>query len=151
MSTTILDAWTTMHRTTDPAGLGLAGLQLACDEAIALYKELCSQYNTVSIEDALHDDDGWRGSATGWERLTAESPDVQWVGDDVLVTNAHRLREGAKVGAANAVLGRVNQIGTLTEALGGMGESAAGLRSGDLAQLRTVCEINADRGDWYVC
>jgi enolase len=90
----------------------LAGDQLACDDMIALYKELCSQYNIASIEDALHEDD-----FEGWARLTAELPDVQWVGDDLFVTNAHRLRKGISMGAANAVLWKVNQIGTLTEAL----------------------------------
>jgi enolase len=90
----------------------LAGDQLARDDMIALYKELCSQYNVASIEDALHEDD-----FEGWARLTAELPDVQWVGDDLFVTNAHRLRKGISMGAANAVLWKVNQIGTLTEAL----------------------------------
>jgi enolase len=90
----------------------LAGDQLPCADMIALYRELCSQYNIVSIEDALHEDD-----FVGWATLTAELPDVQWVGDDLFVTNAHRLRKGISMGAANAVLWKVNQIGTLTEAL----------------------------------
>jgi enolase len=79
---------------------------------IALYRELCSEYDLASIEDPLHEDD-----FDGWAALTAELPDVQWVGDDLFVTNADRLRKGIEVGAANALLWKVNQIGTLSEAL----------------------------------
>jgi enolase len=90
----------------------LAGNQLDRDDMIALYKGLCSQYHLASIEDPLHEDD-----FEGWAKLTAELPDVQWVGDDLFVTNPHRLRRGIDMGAANAVLWKVNQIGTLSEAL----------------------------------
>ena len=90
----------------------LAGEKLTCDEMVALYGDLCAQYKLTSIEDALYEDD-----FEGWARLTAELPDVQWVGDDLFVTNPERLRKGIEMGAANAVLWKVNQIGTLTEAL----------------------------------
>jgi enolase len=98
----------------DPEGevYHLAGDQLACGDMIALYRELCSEYDLASIEDPLHEDD-----FDGWAALTAELPDVQWVGDDLFVTNADRLRKGIEVGAANALLWKVNQIGTLSEAL----------------------------------
>jgi enolase len=78
---------------------------------IALYNQICSDYPVVSIEDALYEDD-----FEGWAQLTAELPHVQWVGDDLFATNPDRVRRGIEMGAANAVLWKVNQIGTLTEA-----------------------------------
>jgi len=90
----------------------LAGEELTRDHMIALYKELCTDYELASIEDALYEDD-----FEGWAQLTAELPEIQWVGDDLFVTNPERLRKGIEMGAANAVLWKVNQIGTLTEAL----------------------------------
>ena len=89
-----------------------AGDHLTCDDMIALYEELCSEYELASIEDALYEDD-----FEGWARLTAALPHVQWVGDDLFVTNPDRLRKGINMGAANALLWKINQIGTLTEAL----------------------------------
>jgi enolase len=88
-----------------------AGDRLTRDDMIALYKELCADYKLASVEDALFEDD-----FEGWAQLTTEL-DIQWVGDDLFVTNAERVRRGIEVGAANAVLWKVNQIGTLTEAL----------------------------------
>jgi len=89
-----------------------AGERLTREDMIALYEELCSEYKLASIEDALYEDD-----FEGWARLTAALPDVQWVGDDLFVTNPDRLRKGIDMGAANALLWKINQIGTLTEAL----------------------------------
>jgi enolase len=89
----------------------LASEELSRDDMIALYKDLCTDYQLISIEDALHEDD-----FEGWAQLTAELPHVQWVGDDLFVTNPERVRKGIEMGAANAVLWKVNQIGTLTEA-----------------------------------
>jgi enolase len=89
----------------------LAGEELSRDDMIALYKELCTAYQLVSVEDALYEDD-----FDGWAQLTANLPQVQWVGDDLFVTNPERVRKGIEMGAANAVLWKVNQIGTLTEA-----------------------------------
>jgi enolase len=74
---------------------------------------LCERFPIVSIEDGLAEDD-W----DGWAALTRELGDrVQLVGDDVFVTNAERLSRGIEEGVANAILVKVNQIGTLTETL----------------------------------
>jgi enolase len=89
----------------------LAGHKLSRSEMIGLYEQLCRDYPIVSIEDALFEDD-----FEGWAQLTAALPHVQWVGDDLFVTNPDRVRRGIEMGAANAVLWKVNQIGTLTEA-----------------------------------
>jgi enolase len=80
-------------------------------QMIELYKGLCQQYPIVSIEDPLHEDD-----FEGWADLTREV-DIQIVGDDFFATNPERVIKGIEYGAANAVLWKVNQIGTLTEAL----------------------------------
>ncbi|HEY2476322.1 MAG TPA: phosphopyruvate hydratase [Candidatus Cybelea sp.] len=83
------------------------------DELIALYTELCDRYPIVSIEDGLAEND-W----AGWEKLTAAlGKRVQLVGDDLFVTNISFLERGITQGVANAVLIKVNQIGTLTETL----------------------------------
>ena len=83
------------------------------DEMIALYTELCDRYPIVSIEDGLGESD-W----AGWQRLTQSLGDrVQLVGDDLFVTNVNFLERGIKERAANAILIKVNQIGTLTETL----------------------------------
>jgi enolase len=89
------------------------GRTLDSDGMIKLYADLCARYPIVSIEDALAEDD-WEG----FTALTAEIGDkVQIVGDDLFVTNPARLRRGIAMGAANSVLVKVNQIGTLTETL----------------------------------
>jgi enolase len=83
------------------------------DEMIDLWKRLCGQWPIRSIEDGLAEDD-W----AGWQKLTAElGKRVQLVGDDLFVTNTKRLQEGIDKGAANSILIKVNQIGTLTETL----------------------------------
>ncbi len=89
----------------------LGGETYTCDQMISLYQELCAAYPLASIEDALYEDD-----FEGWARLTA-ALDIQLVGDDLFVTNSQRLQQGIEMGAANALLWKVNQIGTLTEAL----------------------------------
>ena len=89
----------------------LAGEHLARQDMIALYKDLLSEFPIVSIEDPLHEDD-WEGFA----QITAELG-IQIVGDDLFVTNPERLCKGIELKAANALLWKVNQIGTLTEAL----------------------------------
>ncbi len=82
-------------------------------EMIAYYKELTEEFPIVSIEDGLQEDD-WEG----WKELTrALGQEVQLVGDDLFVTNTKRLKCGIKLGVANAILIKVNQIGTLSEAL----------------------------------
>jgi len=83
------------------------------DDMIALYAELCDRYPIVSIEDGLAESD-WEG----WQKLTAALGDrVQLVGDDLFVTNMEFLERGIREEAANAILIKLNQIGTLTETL----------------------------------
>jgi enolase len=83
------------------------------DEMIDLWKKLCSRWPIRSLEDPLAEDD-W----SGWQKLTRElGQRVQLVGDDLFVTNTERLRRGIEQGAANSILIKVNQIGTLTETL----------------------------------
>jgi enolase len=83
------------------------------DEMIDLWKKLCAKYPIFSIEDGLAEDD-W----AGWQKLTKElGGKVQLVGDDLFVTNVKRLQQGIDKGAANSILVKVNQIGTLSETL----------------------------------
>lgn len=92
---------------------GEDGLERDSDEMIALYEELTEEFPIVSIEDGLFEDD-WEG----WQKLTARLGEkLQLVGDDLFVTNPKRIKCGINLDAANAVLIKVNQIGTLTEAL----------------------------------
>lgn len=92
---------------------GEDGMERDSDEMIALYEELLDEFPIVSIEDGLFEDD-WEG----WQKLTARLGEkVQLVGDDLFVTNPKRIKCGINLDAANAVLIKVNQIGTLTEAL----------------------------------
>ena len=86
---------------------------LDSDQLGEFYSELIGAYPLVSIEDPLDEDD-W----DGWANLTAAIGDrVQIVGDDLFVTNPERIEDGIERGAANALLVKVNQIGTLTETL----------------------------------
>jgi enolase len=83
------------------------------DEMIDLWKRLCKDWPIRSIEDGLAEDD-W----AGWQKLTRElGGHIQLVGDDLFVTNTKRLQEGIQKKAANSILVKVNQIGTLTETL----------------------------------
>lgn len=83
------------------------------DELINYYKSLCNKYPIVSIEDPVFEDD-WNV----WKKLTRElGKKVQIVGDDLFVTNLMRLKKGVKELAANAILIKPNQIGTVTETL----------------------------------
>ena len=89
------------------------GQQRTAAEMTAYYAELVAAYPLVSIEDPLDEDD-WEG----WAAITAELGDkVQLVGDDLFVTNPERLARGIAANAANSMLVKVNQIGTLTETL----------------------------------
>jgi enolase len=89
------------------------GKTRSIDEQVAYLAELTSRYPIVSIEDGMAEDD-----FAGWKRLTERiGGKVQLVGDDLFVTNVARLRDGIKQGLANAILIKVNQIGTLTETL----------------------------------
>ncbi|MFF0944189.1 phosphopyruvate hydratase [Kocuria sp. CPCC 205300] len=87
------------------------GKQLSAAEMTTYYEELVRDYPIVSIEDPLDEDD-WEG----WQTLTASvGTKVQIVGDDLFVTNPERLSRGIEEGAGNALLVKVNQIGSLTE------------------------------------
>lgn len=89
------------------------GRTLSTDQMIRYYEELSSKYPIISIEDGLAEDD-W----AGWVELNKALGDkVQLVGDDLFVTNPKRLKQGIEQKAANAILVKVNQIGTLTETL----------------------------------
>lgn len=89
------------------------GSKRSADDMIAYYAELLAAYPLVSIEDPLAEDD-W----AGWTKITAElGSKVQLVGDDLYVTNPARLQRGIDEAAGNAILVKVNQIGTLTETM----------------------------------
>ena len=89
------------------------GKALTSEQMIAYYSELVSAYPLVSIEDPLDEDD-W----SGWAKLTAELGEkIQIVGDDLFVTNIERLTRGIESKTANALLVKVNQIGSLTETI----------------------------------
>ncbi len=84
---------------------------LTSDEMISFYEDLCKKYPIISIEDGLDEND-W----DGWKVLTKKLGEkVQLVGDDLFVTNTKRLKTGIEKHVANAILIKVNQIGTLTE------------------------------------
>lgn len=86
---------------------------LSSDEMVSLWRDWCERYPIVSIEDGMDEDD-WEG----WRALTAEIGGLaQTVGDDLLVTNPARLRRAIELKAANSILIKVNQIGTLSETL----------------------------------
>ncbi len=89
------------------------GKKLNSEEMVAFWKSWVDQYPIVSIEDGLAQDD-WEG----WKLMTAELGDrIQIVGDDLLVTNPERVRRAIEEQAANALLVKLNQIGTLTETI----------------------------------
>jgi enolase len=91
---------------------GEAG-ELAAEELIDLYATWTEEYPIVSVEDGLAEDD-WEG----WRQITSRLGDrIQIVGDDLFVTNEERLRRGIREGAGNAILIKLNQIGTVTETL----------------------------------
>ena len=84
---------------------------LSAEEMVSYYEQLIKKYPIISIEDGLDEND-W----AGWKLLTKKlGKKVQLVGDDLFVTNTERLARGIKEGVANAILIKVNQIGTLTE------------------------------------
>ena len=96
-----------------PGESKMAGREIVrtSEEMVDMWKALCDKYPIISIEDDLAEED-W----AGWQLLTKELGDrVQLVGDDLFVTNTERLQKGIDLGAGNAILIKVNQIGTLTE------------------------------------
>jgi enolase len=97
----------------DNGAYAFEGQRKSADELIAYYADLCAAYPIVSIEDPLDEDD-W----AGWKAMTDQLGEtVQLVGDDLFVTNVERLQRGITGGQANALLVKVNQIGSLTETL----------------------------------
>lgn len=96
--------------------LACEGKSFSSEELIALYAEWISAYPLISIEDGLAEDD-W----DGYKAMTAQlGSAVQIVGDDLFVTNPKRLTQGIAMGAANSILIKLNQIGTITETLDAM-------------------------------
>lgn len=89
------------------------GKQFSSDELIDHWEDLCEKYPIRSIEDPLDEED-WQG----WKRITERlGKRIQLVGDDLFVTNTQRLSKGINEGAANAILIKLNQIGTLSETI----------------------------------
>ena len=89
------------------------GRELSADEMVEFWADLCDRYPIISIEDGMAEED-WEG----WKKLTDRLGEkVQLVGDDLFVTNTERLKKGISLGVANAILVKVNQIGSLTETL----------------------------------
>jgi len=108
-----LDAASTEFYADGKYELAGEGRSLGSDEMVKYLVDLCDRYPVVSIEDGMAEDD-WGG----WVALTDAVGDrVQLVGDDLFVTNPARLRSGISKGAANSILIKVNQIGTLSETL----------------------------------
>ncbi|MBQ9490110.1 MAG: phosphopyruvate hydratase [Lachnospiraceae bacterium] len=90
-----------------------AGTEYTTDELIEHWAALCEKYPIISIEDGLDEED-WEG----WQKLTKRLGDkVQLVGDDLFVTNTERLSKGIEMGAGNAILIKLNQIGSVSETL----------------------------------
>ena len=126
------------------------GRTLTSAEMVDVYADLCDRYPVASIEDGLAEDD-W----DGWELLTRRlGAGVQLVGDDIFVTNVERIREGIARGVANAVLLKVNQIGSLSETLDAIRVASAAAyatvmshRSGEtedttIADLAVACGLS---------
>ena len=92
------------------------------DELIGWWEDLCGRYPILSLEDGVAEED-WQG----WKKLTARLGNrIRLVGDDLFVTNVRRLRRGMEEGAANAILIKPNQIGTLSETLDAVALAQAG-------------------------
>lgn len=111
--------------------LEIEGRQLTGEEMVGFWSDWCARYPIISIEDGLDEND-W----ANWTRLTAAIGDrVQVVGDDLLVTNSDKVARAIKESAANALLLKVNQIGTLTEAFA----------AGQLAQRHNMTVVTSHR------
>jgi enolase len=102
------------------------GRTLDSDDLVAYWSDVCDRYPVVSIEDGMAEED-W----DGWAAMTdALGRRIQLVGDDLFVTNVERIERGIELGVANAVLIKLNQIGTLTETLAAVDlATAAGYRT----------------------
>jgi enolase len=119
---------------------GEGGRQLDAAGLVELYAELCAKYPLCSIEDGMDEED-W----DGWKRLTERlGAKVQLVGDDLFVTNPERLQRGIASGVANALLVKVNQIGTLTE-------TQVAMRNAHRASYRcVVSHRSGETGDDFI-
>ena len=110
-----MDPASTEFYNTDTGKYVLAGegRELTSDEMVDYWEALVAKYPIISIEDGMAEED-W----DGWKKLTDRIGDkVQLVGDDLFVTNSKRLAKGIELGCANAILVKVNQIGSLTETM----------------------------------
>ncbi|MCY4070877.1 MAG: phosphopyruvate hydratase [Chloroflexi bacterium] len=111
--------------------LEIEGRKLSGEEMVAFWSDWCARYPIISIEDGLDEND-WEN----WSRLVAEVGDrVQIVGDDLLVTNVEKVKRAIKERAANSLLFKVNQIGSLTEAFA----------AGQLAQRHNMTVVTSHR------
>ncbi len=109
----VIDAASSEFLTEDGYRLGSENRTLSSSELVDYYDELCEKYPIVSIEDGLGEDD-W----DGWKIMTDKlGGKIQLVGDDIFVTNKKILSDGIKKGIANAVLIKLNQIGTVSETM----------------------------------
>ncbi len=119
---------------------GEGGRELDSSGLASLYAELCGKYPLVSIEDGMDEED-W----DGWKQLTDKiGQSVQLVGDDLFVTNPERLQRGIDMGVANALLVKVNQIGTLTE-------TQVAMRTAHRARYRcVVSHRSGETGDDFI-
>lgn len=90
----------------------IEGGNYTSEELVAYYKSLVNKYHIISIEDGMAEDD-----YDGWKLLTRELSGIQLVGDDLFVTNKDLLKEGIEMGIANAILIKLNQIGTVSETI----------------------------------
>lgn len=121
-----LDVAATELHENDEYNLATENKKLSSEQMIEFYQDLAAKYPVVSIEDGLAEDD-W----SGWQQLTEKmGANTQLVGDDLLVTNVKFLERGISEKAANAILVKVNQIGTLTETIAAVDMAhAAGWRA----------------------
>ena len=111
--------------------LEIEGRRLSGEEMVEFWSDWCDRYPIISIEDGLDEND-WQN----WSRLVAKIGDrVQIVGDDLLVTNVEKVKRAINEKAANALLFKVNQIGTLTEAFA----------AGQLAQRHNMTVVTSHR------
>ncbi len=132
--------------------LAREGRDTSADELASLWETWCQRYPIVSIEDGMAEDD-W----DGWKALTGRlGARVQLVGDDLYVTNVERLRRGIEEAASNAILVKLNQVGTLTETLRAIDlAKAAGWaaivshRSGETEDT-TIADLVVATGVWQI-
>jgi enolase len=123
--------------------LASEGRTVSKSEMVDLFAKICSDYPVLALEDPMAEED-WEGWTMLTDRLTK---DIELVGDDLFVTNVKRLRKGIEMGVANAVLIKVNQIGTITETIEAVKvarkagyETIVSARSGETEDT-TVCHL----------